>query len=191
MNLVKNLSSFVVIAVALCFSGISINPASSSEVTENNHDEILISQLRGHDTYEGEAQLEWQGYSLGRVVGKSGNMMSIKAEDGTVFQARNYENYYTNYINPGSDVLIGKDEDGGYHIVKAAESEWISYLESDYSFKRNMVASKTLNERTAAIWSEIEASSSTTVSQRLDSQTRTEIVQEREVQEVAPVRGLW
>lgn len=188
MNLVKNLSSFVAIAVALCFSAININPASSSEVTENDHDEILISQLRGHDIYEGGTQQQWQEYSLGRVVGKSGNMMSIKADDGTVFEARNYENYYTNYINPGSDVLISKDEDGKYYVVKAAEAEWISYLESDYGFKRDMVASKTLNERTAAIWSEIEASSSSTVSQRLDSQTRTEIVQQ---QEVAPVRGLW
>lgn len=86
---IKNLSSLVAISLGLCLSAVSINPAHSSELTENNNDEILISQLRGHDTYNGSGQQQWDGYSLGRVAGKSGGIMTIRASEL-------FNNFFTN-----------------------------------------------------------------------------------------------
>ncbi len=83
----KQICSLAVVSLGLCFSTIGINPAHSSELTENNSTKILVSQLRGHNTYDGKPQIEWENYSLGRVVGKSGRKMSILTEDGVSFLA--------------------------------------------------------------------------------------------------------
>jgi hypothetical protein len=185
MNVKK--SSFA-IALGLCFGLLGTNTAYSSEITvEGNDDDIVISQLRGHDTYDGGEQIQWDGHSLGRVISKSGNIMTIKAEDGTVFHANGS-------VSTGSDVLVGVDENDNYYVVHAAHSEWISHLEADYGWKRTTMSNQALNERTAAIWAEIEAGSSQTVTQSLDRQTTTSIEVEQEVEttsEFAPVRGLW
>lgn len=180
----KQIYSLAVVGLGLCFSTIGMNPAHSSELIEHNSEDILLSQLRGHDTYDGKPQMQWQDYSLGKVVGKSGGIMSILVEDGTSFQA-------DGYVRPGSDVLVGKDENGEYYLVSAAESEWISILRSDYGWKRT-VAQAALNERTAAIWSEIEASSNRPTTEI----PRREVVESQyqmneTVIESEPVRGLW
>ena len=183
---IRNLSSLAVIGLGICFSAVTINPVNSSELTDNHSEEIIISQLRGHDNFEGNPQRQWRNYSLGRVVGKSGDIIFIRVEDGTTFRANGYVRPYT-YINPGSDVLVSKDDNGKYYLVSASKSEWISRLEEDYGLDRNEIAEVPINRRTAAIWSEIAASNQRdlTVTQILNTQTR-------QRPPVDPfVRGLW
>ena len=104
--------------------------------------------------------------------------MSIKVEDGTVFEA-------DGFVRPGSDVLVGKNAEGEYYLVGAAESEWISRLESDYGWRRSAYPETTISQRTASIWAEIESESNITVTQTLGTQ-------EVQRQEITPaVRGLW
>ena len=181
----KKISTCMMVTLGLCLTTIGIKPASSSELINTDSEEIVISQLRGHNTYDGGSQMQWNDYSLGKVVGKSGGWMSILVEDGTSFQAQGS-------VRPGSDVLVAKDENGEYYLVSAAESEWISILQSEYGWKR-FVAQGALNERTAAIWQEIEASSSRSVVEREipprevgETQFEPEPMMDSE-----PVRGLW
>ena len=176
---IKNISSLMIVGLGLCFTTIGMNPAHSSEIVENK-EEVLISQLRGHDTYksDGNGQIDWSNYSLGRVISKSGSITWVRMEDGTVF-------HQNSGVRAGSDVLVGRNQDGDYYIVRAAESEWISRLESDYGWQRNTYAETTISERTASIWREIESDSTVTATQVLG----TEGVQ---TQEYTPaVRGLW
>ncbi|MGI0479988.1 hypothetical protein ACN4EE_04280 [Geminocystis sp. CENA526] len=186
----KNLPYFTALGVGLLFNaGINSAEASSltKEETSNSHQQNLISQLEGHDTYNGGTQMEWGDYTLGRVIGKSGDILFIRTESGAVFHANGG-------FCPGSDVLV-HEADGRYHLVDKAHSQWISRLKAKYGWKRVEV-SGALNERTAAIWSELEA-----------SRTATPAVQPAPVREVAPaptytpqpevqqfnqpVRGLW
>lgn len=165
---------------------------TSASSTENSS-ELMISQLRGHNTYMGEPQLEWGDYSLGRVVGKSGGIIFILVEDGTSFTA-------SGSVSPGSDVLVVKNADGRYSFVQGAQAEWISILKSKYGYKRLDGSYAALNQRTAALWKEIEASSSRTVEvparQSTTVQTQTTIqqteVREYQYEETSqPIRGLW
>jgi len=165
---------------------------TSASSTENSS-ELMISQLRGHNTYMGEPQLEWGDYSLGRVVGKSGGIIFILVEDGTSFTA-------SGSVSPGSDVLVLKNADGRYSFVQGAQAEWISILKSKYGYNRLDGSYAALNQRTAALWKEIEASSSRTVEvparQSTTVQTQTTIqqteVREYQYEETSqPIRGLW
>jgi hypothetical protein len=183
----KQIYSLAVIALGLCFSTIGVNYADSSELIDNDLTEILLSQLRGHDIYDNEPQMKWDNYSLGRVVGKSGGIMSILVEDGTSFQA-------DGYVRPGSDVLVAQDENGEYYLVSASHSEWISYLEEDYGVKRNKNYPVPLLERTAPIWAEIEAGSSRSVleiPEREPVESQYEMTEPTMMEESEPVRGLW
>lgn len=187
MNM-KNFSPLIAaISLGLCLSTVTINPAQSSEVTDNNGNDILISQLRGHDSFDGNSQRLWQKYSMGRVVGKSGDKIFIDVEDGGSFQADGYVRPYT-YIRPGSDVIVGTDSNGEYYLVSATKSEWISRLETDYGLDRNEIAITPLNERTAPIWAALEAPDTMTVTQILGTETTPNIP---ERQYTSPVRGLW
>ena len=166
------------------------SPASSSE----NFPELMISQLGGHNTYMGEPQLEWGNFLLGRVVGKSGDIMFILLEDGTSFTA-------SGGICPGSDVLVIKNANGTYSFAQVAESKWISILKSKYGYKRLDGSYVSLNQRTAALWKEMEASSSRAVevqprqSTTVQTQQTQMVIEETEVieyQETSqPIRGLW
>ena len=167
----------MMVGLGLCFTTIGINPAHSSELLDMK-EEVLISQLRGHDTYDGSGQIDWKNYSLGRVISSSGSIKWIRVEDGTVFHTNSSS-------RAGSDVLVGKDENGEYYVVSAAESEWITRLESDYGWERSYYPETTISERTASIWAEIESESNITVTQTLGTQ-------EVQRQEITPaVRGLW
>jgi hypothetical protein len=167
MNIIQNVSS-VTIALGLCVTSVSINPAHSSEIIDAKNDEIVISQLRGHNTYDGGEQIQWDGYVIGRVVSKSGNIMTIKVEDDvdgvTVFHAQGS-------VSPGSDVLVGKDENGYYYFERAAHPEWISR----FDLKQVTVSST-------------ESSYSEPISQL---QEETIVEEETVVEEQEPVRGLW
>lgn len=190
-----NLKMFSSLGLGVLLSLISLSTvkAETKEATtaSENSPELMISQLRGHNTYMGESQIEWGNYSLGRVVGKSGGIIFILLEDGTSFTA-------AGDVRPGSNVLVVKNDYGRYSLVQASEAEWISILKSKYGYKRLDGSYTALNQRTAALWKEIEASSSRTIEvparQTTTVQTETNI-QQREViqyQETSqPIRGLW
>jgi len=172
-------------------SSVKAETKDTSISPSENSSDLIISQLRGHNIYMGEPQLEWGDYLLGRVVGKSGGIMFILLEDGTSFTA-------SGGICPGSDVLVLKNADGRYSFVQGAESQWISVLKSKYGYKMLDGSYVALNERTAALWKELETSSSRTVEiaprETTTVQTQT-VIQETEVieyQETSdPIRGLW
>ena len=176
-------SFLALIGLSISFAGLNVNSSIASETVEKQNQDILISQLRGHDTYSGGSQINWQNYTLGRVIAKSGGWMSIKVEDGSVFQAEGF-------VRPGSNVLVSKNEAGEYYLVSASEAEWISILAEEYGWKRYSGEQASLNSRTAAIWQEIEASSqrtTTVIPQREVVQTETKQVETYN----EPVRGLW
>jgi hypothetical protein len=188
----KNLSSLTVIGLGLFLSTTSIKTAQASELKTQNNESTsgassLISQLRGHDTYMGEPQIEWGDNVLGRVIAKSGEIMFIRVEDGGVFFANGS---YT----PGSDVLVGKNADGGYYLVDGAHSEWISILESKYGYKRAEGTTMALNERTAAIWASLNTPSTTTreIPARAETAPVTTYTPQPQVEQYnQPIRGLW
>jgi hypothetical protein len=168
-------SNQLIHTLGLCFGLVGIDTANSSEVTNDGLDDgMLIGQLRGHETYDAGEQLQWDGYVIGRVVSKSGNIMTIKVEDDvdgvTVFHAQGS-------VSPGSDVLVGKDENGYYYFERAAHPEWISHLE----LKQVTVSST-------------ESSYSEPISQLQEEtivEEKTVVEEETVVEEQEPVRGLW
>ena len=178
----KKIYSLAVITLGLCFSNIGVNYAQSSELQEKKDSkEILFSQLKGHEIFNSENQVECTNYTLGRVVGKSGDKMSILTEDGVSVLA-------DGYVRPGSNVLVAKDENAQYYLVDASHSEWISRLEDSYGLKRNPTCLAPLAQRTAGIWAEIEASRGSTI----NPVPRREPVQRQyQIMESEPVRGLW
>ncbi len=192
-----NLKMFSSLGLGVLLSLVSFSSVKAqtqdtpSASTSENSSELIISQLRGHNTHMGEPQIEWEEYLLGRVVGKSGGIIFILLEDGTSFTA-------SGSVAPSSNVLVVKNANGRYSFVQASEAEWISILKSKYGYKRLDGSYAALNQRTAALWKELEMSSSRTVSvpprQSATVQTQTNI-QQREVVEYQetpkPIRGLW
>jgi CobQ-like glutamine amidotransferase family enzyme len=188
----KNLSSLTVIGLGLFLSTTSIKAAQASQLKGQNNESTsgtssLISQLRGHDTYMGEPQIEWGDNVLGRVIAKSGDIMFITVEGGGTFTAGG------TYC-PGSDVLVGKNADGEYYLVDRAHSQWISILESKYGYKRLDGTSMALNERTAAIWAELNTARTTTteIPPRAETAPATTYTPQPQVEQYnQPIRGLW
>jgi len=187
----KNIPYLALIGAGFFLSaGINSVEASTTknQQTPNSEAKTLISQLEGHDTYNGGKQIEWGDYTLGRVIGKSGGILFIRTEGGAVFHAEGG-------FCPGSDVLVHQGENGRYHLVDKAHPQWISHLKADYGWKR-IEASGTLNERTAAIWSSMEQSSSTTREippREIISTPAPTFTPQPEVQQQynQPIRGLW
>ncbi|BAQ63022.1 hypothetical protein GM3708_3428 [Geminocystis sp. NIES-3708] len=187
----KNLSSLTIIGLGLCLGASSIKPAQAfqleaqSKESTFNSQSLLLSQLRGHDTYMGDPQIEWGDNVLGRVIARSGDIVFIRVEDGGVFHA-------SGTFTPGSDVLVGKNADGGYYLVDSSHSEWISILQSKYGYKRLGETSASLNERTAAIWAELNSSRSTTTAIPPRVQTESTYTPQPQVEQYnQPIRGLW
>lgn len=190
MNL-KNLQYLTAISAGM-FLTMGINSVEAStiknEQTSNSEAKTLISQLEGHDTFNGGEQMEWGDYTLGRVIGKSGEILFIRTESGAVFHGNGG-------FCPGSDVLVHQAENGKYHLVDKAHSQWISRLKAKYGWER-VASSGSLNERTAAIWATMGQSSSTTrqippreiISTPAPTYTPQPEVQQQYNQ---PVRGLW
>lgn len=188
----KKLSSLTVMSLGLLLTTTSIKPAQAFQFNTQDKEstsdsQSLISQLRGHETYMGQPQIEWGDNMLGRVIAKSGDIMFIKTEEGAVFQA------YGTFC-PGSDVLVGKNADGGYYLVDRAHSQWISVLQSKYGYKRLDGTSVALNERTAAIWAEMKTQSTTT--REIPTRVQTTPApsyrpQPQDSQYNQPIRGLW
>ncbi|WP_373478772.1 hypothetical protein [Geminocystis sp.] len=186
----KNLQYLTVATLGLFLGANTIKPVQAFEInpqtTESSSSELLLSQLRGHNTYMGQPQIEWGDSMLGRVIGRSGGIMFIRAEDGVVFHANGG-------FCPGSDVLVGKADNGQYYLVGQAESQWISRLQSKYGYKRLDASAGALNERTAAIWASMNSSTTTReIPARPVMQSAPTYTPQPEVQEYnQPIRGLW
>lgn len=187
MNL-KNFSFLTTFGIGLCLTAVNSVSAETLSNKTSSQSDLLISQLEGHDTWDGGQQIEWRDYSLGRVIGKSGDILFIKTEEGVVFHA-------TGGFCPGSDVLVHKGEDGTFHLVDKAHSQWITRLKADYGWKRIQASSGNLNERTAAIWAEMEQSSKTTREippREITAPPATTYTPEPQVEQYnQPIRGLW
>lgn len=160
-------------------------PVSDSPANEPIH----VSQLLGHDDYPGAPEKTLADYQVGTVVGKAGEITSVRLEDGTIFQSP-MPSVMGNQT--GFDVLV-VEEDGEYEIVGSAHPMWITELEQDYGYN---VAVDTrlapLSERTASLWQALAESEAMAV----DTTTTTTVPQpqpavggEAPVEE--PVRGLW
>lgn len=72
----KSAKTIAGVFVALAAYGVSAIPAQAEPVSAKQ--DILISQLPGHEVYKKENQLIWQNYVLGRVRGKVGNILMIE-----------------------------------------------------------------------------------------------------------------
>lgn len=161
-----------------------IKSESLTQIDINSQDD-LMSQLRGHDVYDAKPQIEWNGYMLGRVVGKAGKILFVKLPDGTYFNDVG-EGY------PGVDVLV-EQVNGRYKIAGIAHSGWISILESKYGWRKIADSSGSLNERTAAIWRELDSNSSSSNSS-ISIPPRTSTPSYTPVQSPImnePIRGLY
>jgi hypothetical protein len=72
----KSAKTITGVIVALAAYGISAIPAQAEPVSAKQ--DVLISQLAGHNTYMKQDQLLWKNYAVGRVRGKVGNILMIE-----------------------------------------------------------------------------------------------------------------
>jgi hypothetical protein len=159
---------------------------------ENN--EILISQLRGHNTYRGEPQLNPGDYVLGRVRGTVGGIMSIQlirpvTVDGKEIFSGDFADGTTARIvgdaTGGDDVLL-QVVDGKLIYVGKARPYWVSRLklksEITTSSNRSQLL-RELNEKQPA-WGLPALPPETRTFTEVAPQTAPE-------PSVSPIRGLW
>jgi hypothetical protein len=188
----KNINLLTGLGLTLLLSSLVASPVKASVTLEtksesleqiNTHEQNhLISQLFGHDLYEGKPQIEWNGYLLGKVVCRAGSIVSIILPDGTHFNTALSE------VRPNGFNVLVEEADGRYEIVRVAHPRWISILESDYGWRR-VERLAPLTERTAPIWAALEASSSSTTVAPPPTRTTPSFTPVE--QETEPVRGLW
>ncbi|ACK68874.1 conserved hypothetical protein [Gloeothece citriformis PCC 7424] len=119
------------------------NPANA-EPTEQ-----LISQLRGHETYQGAGDIAASDIYIGRVRGISGDVISIELIDPIVVEGKEYRtintkatgtvarrvlaksDYNNNSIGypiPGDDVGVAY-QDGQWVIVGRYQPYWVTRLD--------------------------------------------------------------
>jgi hypothetical protein len=186
-----------VLAALLTLGSLSVAvPAIAEPTTEQFNNPFsgnLLSQLLGHETYEeGGEQLQLSDYTLGRVRGKAGNIMSVELMDmsGDQIQGGAGRVIMKGEANPGSDVLL-TEEDGNYELVGAAHPAWITTLQEDYKWKMSAENKGTpLAERTAQYWQALEqnAGRSVTISPLEPQQPA---VSNEVPPQPEPVRGMW
>jgi hypothetical protein len=67
-------------------------------------------------------------YQIGTVVGKTGDILSVKLEDGTRFSGTAPDSLKSHRIGrTGINVLVD-EQDGKYTIVDVAQPEWLGQL---------------------------------------------------------------
>ncbi|WP_139253795.1 hypothetical protein [Hydrococcus rivularis] len=138
--LLKNLKVLIRALPLLSLGAILSAPVLADPTTQQiptfDRTHHLLSQLRGHDTYKGESQLEFSDYLFGTVVGQTGDILSVKLEDGRLFSGTHPNRYLYRRVNKvGADVLV-EEEDGEYRIVDFAHPNWIGELEQNYNLRR-------------------------------------------------------
>lgn len=161
---------------------------------EPQNNEILISQLRGHDTFKGDPQMNPGDYILGRVRGTVGGIMSIElmrvvTVDGKEIMNGEFADGTTQRITGdatgGDDVLL-QVVDGKLVYVGKAHPYWISRLklksETAVSSNRSQLL-RELNEKERA-WG--------LPALPPETRTFTEVApQPTPEPSVSPIRGLW
>ncbi|MCA2660026.1 MAG: hypothetical protein IM496_16495 [Microcystis sp. M049S2] len=159
---------------------------------QNN--EILISQLRGHNTYRGEPQLNPGDYILGRVRGTVGGIMSIQlirlvTVDGKEIFNGDFADGTTARIvgdaTGGDDILL-QVVDGKLVYVGKARPYWVSRLK----LKSEIAVSSTRSQ----LLREINEKQPAWGLPALPPETRTftEVApQPAPEPSVSPIRGLW
>lgn len=91
----------------------------------------LLSQSEKPNPEKGKTQLNLSNYLLGTVVGQTGDIFSVKLEDGTLFSGTHPKRYlYLRANKIGANVLVEKD-DGNYRIVDFARPYWINKLQQN------------------------------------------------------------
>nr|WP_199309451.1 hypothetical protein [Microcystis viridis] len=159
---------------------------------QNN--EILISQLRGHNTYRGEPQLNPGDYVLGRVRGTVGGIMSIQlirpvTVDGKEIFSGDFADGTTARIvgdATGGDDVILQVVDGKLVYVGKARPYWVSRLK----LKSEIAVSSTRSQ----LLREINEKQPAWGLPALPPETRTftEVApQPAPEPSVSPIRGLW
>jgi hypothetical protein len=161
---------------------------------EPQNNEILISQLRGHNTYRGEPQLNPGDYILGRVRGTVGGILSIQlirpvTVDGKEIFSGDFADGTTARIvgdaTGGDDVLL-QVVDGKLIYVGKARPYWVSRLklksEITTTSNRSQLL-RELNEKQPA-WG--------LPALPPETRTFTEVApQPASEPSVSPIRGLW
>ena len=198
--LIKNPKLLTGMLLLLSLSIVSASPAKAALTQEQlqhhqpdqntDKDNRLLSQLRGHDLYDGGEQMSPTEYKTGRVVGKTGNILFVVLDDGTYFRTDGYssigEGKAIMVPYPGDDVLVG-ESDGSYYVVQGTHPMWISRLDI-----KEVSMSGSLSSRTAPLWQQLEASMSRTAVEMPPPQPAPAYSAPASTYEEAPpVRALW
>jgi hypothetical protein len=161
---------------------------------EPQNNEILISQLRGHNTYKGEPQMNPGDYVLGRVRGTVGGILSIELMRKVTVDGK--EMFYGDFADGttarvtgsamGGDDVILQMVDGKLVYVGLAHPYWISRLKlkSETATSSNRAELlRELNEKEPA-WG--------LPALPPETRTFTEVAPEPASEpSVSPIRGLW
>jgi hypothetical protein len=177
---------------ALLLGSLAVTGIATAVNAEPVSSEFTIAQLRGHNTYIGEAQLNPSQYVYGRVRGAAGNIISVELEDGTTMQVKNGINHMESYgVRPGDDVILSREDDD-YTFIGTAEPAWILTLQDDYGLDIAAEQSGT-RDRTAYDYEQPSQMQETQpevtpapVEQQPEPQTTPESPSNSE-----PVRGQW
>jgi len=164
---------------------------------QNN--EILISQLRGHNTYRGEPQLNPGDYILGRVRGTVGGILSIQlirpvTVDGKEIFSGDFADGTTARIvgdaivgdAMGGDDVILQVVDGKLVYVGKARPYWVSRLKLKSEISTSATRSQLLREvnQKEPAWG--------LPALPPETRTFTEVApQPAPEPSVSPIRGLW
>jgi hypothetical protein len=154
--------------------------------------ELLISQLRGHNTYMGEPQMDPARYVLGRVRGTVGGIlfvefMKVYTVDGKELMSTEAVDGYSQRISgdaKGGDDVIFEIVDDKLVYAGLAHPHWISRLK---------LKSETATDgRTSTLLQELNQSPRAWGLPALpaESRTYTEVTPVAEPA-AAPIRGLW
>ena len=126
-----------------CANAVRANPTtedSQSQVSGlETNGAILLSQLRGHDVYDKNPQMQWSDYKIGTVKGQAGNVISVLLDDGTKFTTR-IPSFYSvgnsiKVVQPGDQVLV-VEENGIYRVAGPVHPSWLLILEEKYKVRR-------------------------------------------------------
>jgi hypothetical protein len=182
--------------VLVSLSAVSVTPASAEPTQAELSTpavEMQISQLLGHETYKEEEQMKLSDYTIGRVRGRAGTLLSVELMDtsGEEITEGDGNIIVSGEANAGDDVLL-TEEDGEYEYVSQAHPYWITKLQEDYKWKMAAETKGTpLSERTASLWQTLAQNEGRTVTiSPLEPAPATAPVG-GEYPEAEPVRGMW
>jgi hypothetical protein len=183
--LIKSVKTLTAILVALAAYGVSAVPANAKPMTTKQ--DVLVSQLSGHDLYNKGSQLVMSDYAIGRVRGAVGSILQIEllkyGEFPGYMQIGDTKFTHLNMpgnAQPGDDVIIRyvsgskRLELGGASLAHPA---WISRLN---------LKEVSSYEKTA-----VEFESSAPVSLPPVQPSAPPAYQPAPTPAPAPVRGMW